>query len=456
MKKETILTLFITGIAVAFTGCSDSSEKQIESTSKNKSPQSAVPNSFAEVTSKLDTNGDVFVYYSTEDVIATIEKYAETAGAQAVKSIEAGPMEDAMMESGMNIGKAMYEQSGIKDISGMGMSSIELESGMFRNKMVIHHDPEKSNGKLWSLLGSEPHEIDMLKFLPEDTALAFSHEINLKALLDWLPELIKAAGNPMLKQQFDQSIEMANAEMDLTDLVTSFDNEIGMFVTLDASQKMQLPPPAGEIPLLGFALMAKVKDDKISDLLFSILENTTGPEIEKKTVSGIEMLVVNEPVPMPIPFAPAVFRLGKFLVVANTEDLAKQIVATQNGSKKNLSSTEEFQRLAKDLELKANHFFFASEQVGSTMSPILKQAMNAGGLPEGFLGLDSNDSYNLQTLGVIRMDTDSIMVENHSQNGLFNSVMMQAGVIPASVGAGMIIPALADARERAQSISSEQ
>ncbi len=455
MKKETILTLFITGIAVAFTGCSNSSEKKIESTSKNKSPESAVPNSFAEVTSKLDTNGDVFVYYSTEDVIATIEKYAKTAGDQAAKSI-AAPMEKAMMESGMNIGKAMYEQSGIKDVSGMGMSSIELESGIFRNKVVIHHDPEKSNGKLWSLLGSEPHEIEMLKFLPEDTALAFSHEINLKGLLDWLPELIKAAGNPTLKQQFDQSIEMANAEMDMTDLVISFDNEIGMFVTLDDSQKVQLPPPAGETPLPGFALMAKVKDDKISDLLFSILENTTGPEIEKKTVSGIEMLVVNEPVPMPIPFAPAVFRLGNYLVVASTENLAKQIVATQNGSKKNLSSTEEFQRLAKDLELNANHFFFASEQVGSTITPILKQSMSAGGLSEDFLGLDSDDSYNLQTLGVIRMNTDSIMVENHSQNGLFNSVMMQAGVIPVSVGAGMILPALADARERAQSISSEQ
>ena len=81
--------------------------------------------------------------------------------------------------------------------------------------------------------------------------------------------------------------------------------------------------------------------------------------------------------------------------------------------------------------------------------------MSTGGIPEGFLGLDSADSYSLQTLGVIRMNTDSIMVENHSQNGLFNSVMMQVGIIPASVGAGMILPALEDARERAQSISSE-
>ena len=259
----------------------------------------------------------------------------------------------------------------------------------------------------------------------------------------------------MLEDQFDQAIEMANAEMDLTDLISSFDSEIGMFVTLDDSKKMQLPPPIGEIPMLEFALMIKVKDDKISSLLFNILENTTGPEIEKKTVSGIEMLVVNESVPMPIPVAPAVFRLGNYLVVASTEDSAKQIVSTQNGTKKNLSSTEEFQQLSKGLELIGNHFFFASEQIGSTMSPILKQAISAGGLPEGLLDLESDNSYNLKTLGIIRMESDGIMVENHSQNGILNSIMMQTGVIPISVGAGMLLPALSNARERAQNIFNE-
>ena len=455
MKKETILTFLITGVAIAFTGCSDS--KEVESTLKDdESPKSAVPNSFAEVTAKLDTDGDVFVYYSTEDVITTIEKYAKSAGTKAVKSIEAGPMEAAMIESGMNIGNAIYEQSGIKDISGMGMSSVELESGIFHNKMVIHRDPTKSNGKIWSLLGSEPHEIEMLKFLPENTAFAFSHEINLKDLLEWLPGLLEASGNPMLKQQFDQSLEMADAEMDLTDLITSFDSEIGMFVTLDDSKKMQLPPPVGETPMLGFALIAKVKDNKISDLIFNILENTTGPDFEKKTVSEIEMLVVSESIPMPIPLAPAVFRLGNFLIMTSTQDLAKSIVATQTSNENNLSSTEEFQRLAEGLDLKANHFFFASEQIGSTMGPIISQVMNSTGIADNLPGLNFENSYNIQTLGVIRMDSDGIMIENHSQNGIFNSVIMQTGLIPASIGAGIALPALAEAREKAQSISSEQ
>ena len=56
-----------------------------------------------------------------------------------------------------------------------------------------------------------------------------------------------------------------------------------------------------------------------------------------------------------------------------------------------------------------------------------------------------------------KIDTLTIRgkVENHSQNGIINSIMMQTGVIPISVGAGMLLPALSNARERAQNISNE-
>ena len=42
-----------------------------------------------------------------------------------------------------------------------------------------------------------------------------------------------------------------------------------------------------------------------------------------------------------------------------------------------LTNTEEFQRLAKGLDLKGNHFFFASEQIGKTIAPIIEAAMEA-------------------------------------------------------------------------------
>ena len=100
-----------------------------------------------------------------------------------------------MIDAGTKVGKAFYDQLGISEISGVGMSSFEFDKGLHRNKAVIHHFPDKSTGKLWSLFGSEPHEIGMLKMLPADTALALSHEFNAKALMEWLPELAKASGD---------------------------------------------------------------------------------------------------------------------------------------------------------------------------------------------------------------------------------------------------------------------
>ena len=165
-----------------------------------------MPNSFAEVSAKLDPNGSLYLYYSTEDVIETVEKYTdaligfaqETANSGAA-GFRPGPQEQAMVDAGTKVSKAFYDQLGISEISGVGMSSFEFEKGLHRNKMVIHHFPDKSTGKLWSLFGSQPHEIGLLKMLPADTALALSLEFNAKALMEWLPVLAKASGDEAIQ-----------------------------------------------------------------------------------------------------------------------------------------------------------------------------------------------------------------------------------------------------------------
>ena len=455
--KTTLFTTLTAGLAIAFTGCSDSTPESTPSS--DGASASAVPNSFAAVTAKLDKDGDVFLYYSTEEVVSTAEQYINSVGSEVTQGFQPGPTEQAMIDSGMKVGQAIFDQSGIKDISGVGMSSVEVEAGLFRNKMVIHHDEAKASGKLWSLIGSEPHELSMLKLLPADTALAFSHEIHPQALLDWIPDLLEASdAPPQFKGQFDNTLQMANGLFGLKDLLASFDNEIGLFVSLDENETLQLPPGAAppgldELPMPSMAIVAKVKDDKLSDFALAALQQAGGPDMEKRTVAGIEMLVITEPANLPVPLAPAFFRLGDFFVIANKEDFAKRIVAIHNGDEKGLTDTEEYKRLAKGLNLKGSHFFYAGNKIGETMSPIIQQIMQADGMPEGFLGLDLENAYDMQTLGVVRVDKNGITVENHSQKGIFNSVMMQAGVIPVSVGAGMLLPALSSAKAKAQRIS---
>ena len=73
--KNTILTTITAGGFVALAGCGDSSSDG-DSSSLPAGP-SAVKNSFAEVSAKLDPNGSLYLYYSTEDVIETVEKYTD-------------------------------------------------------------------------------------------------------------------------------------------------------------------------------------------------------------------------------------------------------------------------------------------------------------------------------------------------------------------------------------------
>jgi hypothetical protein len=456
--KNTILTTIATAALVALAGCGEAPTDADSSSAP--AGQSAVKNSFAEVSAKLDPNGSLYLYYSTEDVIKTVEEYTdaligfakETAGSGAA-GFRPGPQEQAMIDAGTKVGKAFYDQLGINEISGVGMSSFEFEKGLHRNKAVIHHFPDKSTGKLWSLFGSQPHEIGMLKMLPADTALALSHEFNAKALMEWLPELAKASGDEAIEAQFDQAMQMADMMIGLRDLAGSFGNQVGLFVTLDAENTIPLPPEiGGEIPTPGLGLVMKVKDDKIADMVLIALEASPIP-FEKQSIEGIEAHVLKEPAPTPFPLAPALFKLDDYIVAASNTELAAKIIATHRGDEAGLTGTDEFRRLAKGLDLKGNHFFFASELIGKTVAPIIEAAMETQPLPTGFPEIDLKTAYNMQMLGMIRVEKDGFVVENHSSSGLVESLAMQAGVVPVAVGAGMLLPALAKAKAKAQRIA---
>jgi len=333
------------------------------------------------------------------------------------------------------------------------MSSFEFEKGLHRNKMVMHHYPDKSTGKLWSLFGSESHQIGMLKMLPANTALALSNEFNAKGLMEWLPELAKASGDEAIEAQFDQAMQMADMMIGLRDLAGSFGNQVGLFVTLDAENAIPLPPEiGGEIPTPGLGLVMKVKDDKIANMVLIALKTSPIP-FEKQSIGGIEAHVLTEPAPTPFPLAPALFKLDDYIVAASNTELAGKIIATHRGDEAGLTGTDEFQRLAKGLDLKGNHFFFASELIGKTVAPIIEAAMETQPLPPGFPEIDLKTAYNMQMLGLVRVEKDGFVVENHASSGLVESLAMQAGVVPVAVGAGMLLPALGKAKTKAQRIA---
>src|SRR5208282_5991169 len=92
------------------------------------------------------------------------------------------PDDATNVNKAFDLATRLIADSGIEDVSGVGMSSVEIEKGMYRNKALLHHYPGKGDGFLWQLAGKEPHPLTGLDFLPDDTALAVFSDADLPLL----------------------------------------------------------------------------------------------------------------------------------------------------------------------------------------------------------------------------------------------------------------------------------
>jgi len=115
---------------------------------------SAETTSFNEVTSKLDPGGSFYLYLGTEQWLKGL---SDKVGSWRVMANAIPDLQDQHqeIENAFNVGTRLIKDSGLEDISGIGMSSIAREPGFYYNKMVVHHYPGKGNGFLWTMFGRE-------------------------------------------------------------------------------------------------------------------------------------------------------------------------------------------------------------------------------------------------------------------------------------------------------------
>ena len=127
------------------------------------------------------------------------------------------------------------------------------------------------------------------------------------------------------------------------------------------------------IPSPGLAIVVKVKGSTLKDELIPMLGSALeeqGIVIEKKDADGIELFVIDVPIPPDVPEAlrslvsPTIFQNDNYLVFATTTTLARQIIAVQQGKTEGLRGTAEFLKLSKGMDTKGNHFAFLSLERG--------------------------------------------------------------------------------------------
>src|ERR1019366_1936168 len=208
-----------------------------------------------------------------------------------------------------------------------------------------------------------------------------------------------------------------------------------------------------QIPEPGLLLVAKVKDDTIYNRIAEGLEQNGGQQIVKADKPGLKMRTWPLALPLPIQLRPSVAVAGGYLYIATTDALIQEVLAVKAGQHPGLKSTQEFQRLSKDVPAQGNSFSFVSQRFGQTMIKVQQQAIQ----------MTANSSENptawLQSLLGSGQATDSYTVAANTDegwqtvaNGNQHPTRMLAigAAVPIGIISAIAIPNFVKARQTAQ------
>jgi hypothetical protein len=347
-------------------------------------PVSAERTSFAEVTSQLDPGGNFYLYLGTAQWLEHLSTKVDAW------RVNVAAIPNLTPENATNINKAfdlvnhLIQDSGIEDVTGVGLSSIEIEKGMFRDKMLLHHYAGKGDGFLWKLCGQEPHPLTGLDLLPANTALAVFADVDLPLLWKVTQDEVGRSGFPQaqdfvakLPAQFEEKTKL---KWDA--VLKSLGGEAGLVLTLNESNTIPIPLPGNTltIPEPGLLLVIKVNDDTLFNRIDEALKANPGTlSVEKP---GLHLRTMPVPVPLIGMLRPSAASAGGYLFISSSDALINESLAVKSGQTPGLKSTAEFKHLSQGIPDQGNQFTFMSERFGRVLYQVQEQAM-AGQFAKG-------------------------------------------------------------------------
>ena len=427
---------------------------------------SAEKNSFKEVTAHLDPGGNFYLYLSTEQWLTGLsDKISDWRGI-AAEIPGMNPDDQKKVGQVFDVVTSLVKHSGVEEVSGLGVSSIEREKGLYRTVSILHHYPDKNTGYLWSLMGKQAHSLEALDLLPQNTAFAAFSDLDTPMLWSILNKEISQSGIPeaqaVMQSIPDQFFKATGIKLD--QMLASLGGAHGIVLTLDDTHMISVPTPgqgpAMQIPEPAIMIIFKVKDNTIFD--WADAKINANPQVKQQVINrdtgDLKMRTVPVPVPLPISLRPTLARGGDYLFLASTDAIIEEAMAVKAGKKPGLKSTEEFKKLSQGIPDKGNGFSFLSEKFGKTIQDFQSQALQAGSaqnpaqanMLKKVMALSSSvaTAYSVTANG----EDGIITIGNGSQDP--SKIALLVPVAAAGVVAGLALPAIAKARVQAQQASA--
>jgi hypothetical protein len=420
----------------------------------------AEKNSFNEVTSHLDTGGNLYLYLGTAQWLDGLSGKA-SSWRGSLESFPGIKDDDrANMLHAFDLVTNLIKDSGIEDVSGLGVSSVEFEKGLYRTKTVLHHYPGRGNGLIWTAFGAQPHKLDGIDLLPTTTAFAMFSDTDFQQLWAFVEKELTQAEIPGVGDALEKvrsGFEVGTG-LKLDDTLASLGGEYGFIITLDDDKIVEFPGgPNGTIkfPQPGILLALKVKDNLIFDRLETVLKSS-GMQMTQTDKDGLKMRTVGVPIPIPMNLRPSIARSGDYLFLSTSDTLIEQVLAVQSGKESGLKSTDEFKKLQQNVPEEGNSFAFVSKRFGQTWLDLQEQitdrtAMNNPG--QGQL---------IRKLAALNPPADAFSVAANTAEGWMGTgngsqdgaklALVPLVAVPA-VLAGVALPAFAKAKAKSQEVA---
>jgi hypothetical protein len=462
MKKARALMTALAGagfVAAFLAGCGKNTSTTAETTAAPAANvvTPAEKNSFNEVTSHLDAGGNFYMYLGTEQILNGLSgKMASWRGVISSLPNVKDQDRDNLMHA-FDLVTNLIKDSGIEDVSGFGVSSVEIETNFYRTKTVLHHYKGRGDGWIWTAFGTKPHDLDDVSLLPASTVFAAFNDLDAQQVWSGLEKDLTDAditgvadGIAKVKDGFEKGTGLR-----LDDVLGSLSGGFGIIITLNDDKIVDLPGGPGgsmKIPDPGILIAAKVKDDLIFNRLEMAMTNTR-MAVAKTDKDGLKMRTLSVPFPIPITLRPSIARSGDYLFLATSDTLIEQCLAVKNGKDPGLKATDQFKKLAANVPAQGNRFVYVSKRLGQTTQDIQQQVADRASMRNpaaGELMQKVTSLFPPYDLYAVAANTDEGWMQ--TMNGSLDYsklVVMSAMAVPA-VAAGMVLPALAKAKAKAQ------
>lgn len=421
---------------------------------------SAEPSAFREVTAKLDPGGSLYAYMSTDQWLAGLSGKVAEWRKMVLGLPGMGDSDREQIGRVFQLAENLIRHSGLESLSGVGLSGIAVEKGLYRTRFVGQRAAGSPDGYFWQWFGTQPHPLGALDWLPADTVWTFFGDTDLAAVWKAVEKEGVAAGfEPVAEgmKALSAQVEQVTGRP-LGAHLESYGGELGLALVLDSATRIKVPLPGGEkeFPEPSLVIALRMKDDQLFDWLDKVLSDN--PQSTRGEADGARWRTIQVPAELPFPVRPTVGRAGDYLWIASSDSLFERVRKVKAGGAPGLKGTAEFQRLSRGLALSGNSFAYMSDRFAETLLEVQKLAMEqaaaqgGGDFPMEFFQKLSGLGGKPASFGVGWVDASGMQSVTQGTQEPATVLVSSVAVAPLAIGAGMVFPAMAQAKGRAQDV----